>query len=821
VPAPQTGTLGPMSASPPVSVDPSPPSTEALTRFAMEAFDAALAVGPGFRQRAGQRRMAEEVARTLASATLGKPANEDPPLQAPRADGSTPASNPGHAADSIARAIAVIQAGTGVGKSLAYCAPAIALALARGTRVMISTATVALQEQLVHKDLPALAAALPELPFRFALAKGRGRYVCRLKLERLGGLVEPGSDTAGEDAEFDDLFADELAADRAVQAARSPHEKEAQLRFYSGMAQALASGAWDGDRDTLQAPPAGEVWGPMAADAASCTGRHCPNFNQCAYYERRKTLVGAQVIVVNHDLLLASLGNRLLPELDNCLLVLDEAHHLPATALAQFACRMDLGSNAWIERLAQRAVRVGVRLEVTEVADIPQHAARLRAALQDVQRLVLDLFGDALVPSEEAVRAPAGAQWGGTRHRLAEGRLPEVLVTPLGQVAHHADGFLTALRAIATALKAELRDRPDAARSLAALYAQIGALAPRLEEVHATAQLLLQDTEPGQAPPAKWFTCTAPIDGAHGGQPLLQAHASPLLPGATLRQRLWSTVRGAVLTSATLTSCARFDFFLRESGLDRLHAAGTATTLEVPSPFDYPAQGRLLLRRSLADPRDAADFTAEMVRTLVNDIAHVRHGALVLFTSREQLRQAVEALPSVLRSCVQIQTAMPRLQLMQTHRERVAAGLPSVIFGMQSFGEGLDLPGALCETVFIAKLPFAPPDDPVGEARAEWLRAIGRDPFTELVLPATAIRLAQWVGRAIRTEEDRATIVSYDPRLGGTAYGARLLQGLPAFVQQRLQPGEALPPQTSTPGSPSANGRVALAKTDSVREPAL
>ncbi len=132
-------------------------------------------------------------------------------------------------------------------------------------------------------------------------------------------------------------------------------------------------------------------------------------------------------------------------------------------------------------------------------------------------------------------------------------------------------------------------------------------------------------------------------------------------------------------------------------------------------------------------------------------------------------------------------TQLPRTQLLARHRERVAQGLPSIIFGMQSFGEGLDLPGSLCESLFITKLPFAPPDDPVGEARAEWLRAVGRDPFSELVVPATAIRLAQWVGRAIRTEEDQAHVYCYDKRLVRTGYGQRLLAGLPPFALQRRQ----------------------------------
>ena len=148
------------------------------------------------------------------------------------------------------------------------------------------------------------------------------------------------------------------------------------------------------------------------------------------------------------------------------------------------------------------------------------------------------------------------------------------------------------------------------------------------------------------------------------------------------------------------------------------------------------------------------------------------------------MRIAVEALTPAERDWVLVQNEWPRARLLQRHREAVAAGQRSVIFGMQSFGEGLDLPGAECEHLFITKLPFAPPDDPVGEARAEWLRARGRDPFNELVVPATAMRLAQWMGRAIRTETDEAQVVCYDRRLSATAYGRRILAALPPFARQ-------------------------------------
>ena len=730
-----------------------------MAREALAAFDRLVSRAAGLRPRAGQRLMAEQVASTFSAADLGRL-----PDAAAAEDEGAPA-----------RSIAVVQAGTGVGKSLAYGVPAIALALERNTRVMISTATVALQEQLVHKDLPALAALMPQ-PFRFALAKGRGRYVCRLKLERLTQHEQGGHDSEEDTSEEEDLFSAWTPGPASLD------ERARRLAAFASMAADLASGRWDGDRDTLSVAPDPLIWQAVAADVSSCSARHCPVYGQCSYFEQRRALVGAQVIVVNHDLLLSSLGSRALPELDNCLLVIDEAHHLPATALDQFASHMDLSRLTWLDRLTSRALKAGSQLGVEEVADIPKHAALIRQAMQDLARLVMHQYGEQLrVPMQGwSATGRSGEPVG--RARVAGGRLPEPMNGPLAQLAHSTQVYVDALRAISKALRAEMRDQPLEARRLATQYAQLGTLAPRLEAVHATTRWLMQTPQADASPVAKWFT----LQGAGEGMAALHAHASPTLPGGALRHHLWSVVRAAVLTSATLTSCGRFDFLLREIGLAD---DPDVVTLEVPSPFDFQRQGRLVLASTRADPRDAAAFTREMVEALIQDLRDVRHGALVLFTSREQMRQATEALPADLRERVLVQNDIPRQRLLQRHAQRVADGLPSIIFGMQSFGEGLDLPGRLCEDLFITKLPFMPPDDPVGEARAEWLREAGRDPFMELVVPATAIRLAQWVGRAIRSEEDEAHVVCYDRRLAQTSYGQRLLAGLPPFT--RVQPATA------------------------------
>lgn len=696
-----------------------------LNDLSLAAFEKMVANNPDFRPRAGQHDMAACVAATLSRVDLGE--HPDP-----------------------TQAIAVIQAGTGVGKSAAYAATAIAQALKRKTRVLISTATVALQEQLMTKDLPALASSM-EQTFVFALAKGRGRYLCKIKLERLAG-------SAG--------MVDELFDDSDMPVTKN------NVRLYKTMAKSLARGTWDGDRDTLPSPPAQEDWANVAAERHTCTVRHCPHFRGCCYYEARMRLSEAHVIVANHDLVLASLGMKTLPELNNCLVIFDEGHHLPAVALHQFASNMDMGNLRWLDKLPQTLQEVSARLQLPLGEDVGVVIGQLKQVLTSLARMGMDLVSEHT--GKDAKDVNGQGQNGSLR--FANGVLPEILVDPVTQIARQASGLARVLEQLFAELKVRAREDIGQALLYTQLYARLGAFAPRLRGVVSTAHLLL---EHGEQPLAKWLQ----VSNENGFLTVL-AQACPIAPGDLLRQFLWSQVRGAVVTSATLTSCGSFDYFLREAGLQN---TPHVQTLEVTSPFDYARQGTLTVVHTMADPRQADTYTREMVGELLSDLAQVQHGALVLFTSRVQMQTAVDALPSPLQEIVLLQGSQPRTRLLAQHAERVASGLPSVIFGMQSFGEGLDLPGALCETVFITKLPFAPPSDPVDEARAEWLRSRGRDPFNELVVPATGIKLLQWTGRAIRSEDDHAAVVCYDKRLLTQGYGRRMLAGLPRYrLQQRI-----------------------------------
>jgi ATP-dependent DNA helicase DinG len=279
-------------------------------------------------------------------------------------------------------------------------------------------------------------------------------------------------------------------------------------------------------------------------------------------------------------------------------------------------------------------------------------------------------------------------------------------------------------------------------------------------------------------PWAKWLEFAAPVAGA-GVTANIDAWvcASPMTAAQHLSRGLWKSVGAAVCTSATLTACGSFEFFDRMSGMNRFPER---RSLVVASPFDYAKQGELRIAAMKHSPK-SPEFSAALCQALPELLYEHHHGQLVLFTSKRQMQACRAALPSDLAEQVQMQGERSRPELLKEHGRRVAAGQRSIIFGLQSFGEGIDLPGRLCEHVVIDKLPFTPPDSPVEEALAEWLTLQGRDSFTEIAVPRAAMKLAQWAGRGVRTVTDRAVITVCDTRLVTQRYGREILAGLPPF----------------------------------------
>ncbi|HSW26083.1 MAG TPA: ATP-dependent DNA helicase DinG, partial [Burkholderiaceae bacterium] len=497
----------------------------------------------------------------------------------------------------------------------------IPLALAQQKRVVISTATVALQEQLIAKDLPALAAALPE-HFTYSLAKGRGRYICRLKLDQLSGGDAASADLFESDdaSETTDGSAAGIAAHTVATAAASARAAERwgeRAKVYAKWTEQLDGGAWDGDRDRLDEPPEGELWSPVAAERHSCTARHCPSYNSCSYYQARAKLAQSQVIVVNHDLLLSTLGLHALPAPEDCYLVFDEAHHLGAVAQGQFSESMDLMRSQWLDRLPRAVDEVAGAMQHTPGVDVALLAREMKSAQGELARLAMARIGalpawaalTGRAPGRTPARGGFDAAGAPVVDRFEGGALPPDWLETVSLLHSRASALLKVMETLATQLKANARDNPGDAARCARLYSRLGVLAPRLQHAQATAELWLQDPAAGQPPLAKWLEA-----GVQHGLVTLTAHACPLQPGSLLRHQLWNKVRAAVVTSASLVTCGGFDHFLHESGLAYDDAV---VAREVQSPFDHARQGRLIVVQTQADPKDVEAYSREMLDALM------------------------------------------------------------------------------------------------------------------------------------------------------------------------------------------------------------
>ncbi|WP_406625377.1 ATP-dependent DNA helicase DinG [Acidovorax sp. SDU_ACID1] len=669
---------------------------------------------PGFATRRVQLAMMAEVAHTLA--LIGQ---EPAPADA-------------------GQRIAVIEAGTGIGKTVGYLLPAIALAHARGRKLVVSSSTVALQDQLMAKDLPALQAHLP-IGFRCALAKGRRRYVCPAK-----------------------LLAPEAQRTVVGDGVEGPHSTEDHpVRLEGRLAQAFQRGTWSGDRDDWPAAIPDGLWQRLSTDRQGCLGSRCPEYARCPFQTARQHLQEAEVLVANHDLVLSALDMEpgvLLPDPAETLFVLDEVHGLPAKAAGRDASRHAVrAAGRWVEDAAAVAEDAGhgLRLDRGLAAAVGGQGERVCAALAALH--------------EELVRH-CRFQGDETVHRFAHGTLPPGVADQGAALREAAAGLHDALAAARDAALARAqRDAGAAQPHVAALGSYLG----HVEQLIATWDGMLRPCGDAEPPTARWVERLG--RGARDAD--LRVCASPIGAGPRLRRLLWDRAGAAVLTSATLRGCGSFDMFLEESGLNALPGVHLLALL---SPFSYETQAELHLPAMRTHPRDAAAHTEEVARQLPTLLA-AQPGALVLFASARQMHQVAQALPEALRSEILVQGSLSKRQLLERHKARIDQGLRSVLFGLASLSEGVDLPGRYCTHVIIAKLAFGVPDDPVEQARREWIEDQGRSAFDERSLPEAGIRLAQAVGRLLRTPQDHGTVTVLDPRLGTTAWGRRLLAGLPPF----------------------------------------
>ncbi len=657
-------------------------------------------------------------------------------------------------------AVVAVEAGTGTGKTVAYCLATIPLAKLAGKRLVIATATVALQEQIVFKDLPDLARN-SGLNFSFALAKGRGRYLCLSKLDLL--LQEGAAQGATAQLFEEEGFRIEV--------------DEASQKLFNRMIEKLAGNRWDGDRDAWPEAIEDEQWARLTTDHTQCTGRHCPNFQQCAFYKAREGMTKVDVIVTNHDMVLADLalgGGAILPAPADTLYVFDEGHHLPDKAIGHFAHATRLRSTAdWLEQLAKNLTRLLAQ------HPLPGEFGRLLEGLPEMAREIRTQQQFMQAACEEVGDFRPGEDVEGRerpRHRFPGGVVPEHL-RAMGIELKQGFGRLAEQL---TRLTERLKEAMDGEGSSGLASHQAEEWYPLFGSLQARAlgnwELWSAFTgeDPADSPPtARWLTLVE-----NGSYHDIEVNASPILAAETLRRHLWNTAFGALVTSATLTALGRFDRYRMRAGLPK-----DAPTAVVPSPFRYAEAGVLHVPDLGADPRRADEHTAAIIRELPALLEGTR-GSLVLFASRKQMQEVFDGLERDWRKRVLIQGNLSKQETLSKHKARVDEGEPSVLFGLASFAEGVDLPGAWCEHVVIAKIPFAVPDDPVEAALSEWIEARGGNPFMEIAVPDASLKLIQACGRLLRTEQDSGVVTLLDRRLVTQRYGRTLLDTLPPFRRQ-------------------------------------
>ena len=683
----------------------------------------------GFRGRRGQRQMIAEIARAFGD-------------------------------ESRTNRLLAIEAGTGTGKTVAYLLAALPIARAHGWRLVISTATLALQEQLVARDLPDLAKA-SGMRFSFELAKGRGRYVCPQRLEIL--LANSGRDPATVSLFNDALFTDALLN----------HRPEAgEPADFRAFFEAFVTQRWDGHRDSWPVELKDEAWRPMTTDHRACGGPRCKHFKRCPYFIARQNIDNCDVVIANHDLVMADLalgGGVVLPAPEDALYIFDEAHHLAEKAQSHFSLDLRVRNTTnWIEGLNPL------------LATLQQRLGRPAALTESIGRIIA-LLPDAapecaLLESAFMQLAFQRRSDGRHVHRFVHGRMPAEISAIGLQLAARLSRVDTLLQSIDEVLQ-DARDG-DATMSATAVEEAITVLGGALRRMAATLAVLGDvasaaaelDPDERAAPRARWIA----LEGDAQREDIVFT-STPVAVDGLLRTLLWDRCQGALLTSATLVALDSFAALRASTGLP-----ADAQAVRLASPFDYARQGELVIPFMRFDGGARDEHTDELVARMPG-LLDIAPATLVLFTSWRQMNAVYLALPKRLERIVLRQGDLSRGEILRRHHAAIDASAPSAIFGLASFAEGIDLPGAYCTHVIIAKLPFPVPDDPLFQGLSEWLASQGRDSFNEVSVPHAALRLVQACGRLIRNESDHGRVTLLDRRIVTKRYGRQILESLPPF----------------------------------------
>ncbi len=642
--------------------------------------------------------------------------------------------------------ILAVEAGTGVGKSMAYLLPAVGWATSNGRKVVISTNTKNLQEQLFFKDIPQLSRALG-INFKSVLLKGRGNYLC---LNRWGEAM----------SEPDFWF--------------TPEERAAVLPLIP-WAEFTKTGDVAENTGFLNSPGSWSAWAKVCSDTTTCLGTKCPSRDKCFVTKVRKESQDAHIVVVNHPLLFSDLGSESKILEDYECLILDEAHNLEKVAIQYLSVEMNLwrirsfigrlyrreggefGVLASLKRELERLGREDLRGFIGEVERISGISVALWREAQALFRAILDSFEGSRPDADEGylkkLRYRDSSAFDGVRDDIRFFlELLDELMSELSRLLEWMGGLpsgsLPSQDDIASQIEGHILECSGISDDLVFLTSAEG------EDYVYWAEL----------PPG-------------GGAFELKLCAAPLDIAERLSEEIYSRMRTVVFTSATLTVGGSFDYFVERLGL-ALSTPERVRTLSVGSPFDYQRQVMVCVPDFIPSPRSAGFQPS--VDDILRDISvGLRRGTMALYTSYGMLNRSYASL----KGDFEMEGILLLGQGLDGSRSSIASRFrdepSSVLLGTDSFWEGVDMPGEALEVLFIVKLPFAVPSEPVVEAIMERLGNEGMDPFLGYLLPEAVIKFRQGFGRLIRSRADRGVVVILDKRVITSNYGEVFLRSLP------------------------------------------
>lgn len=656
------------------------------------------------------------------------------------------------------RGVCLIEAPTGIGKSMAYLLSVIPVAKAHDKKVVIATGTIALQQQLIKNDIPTYKKVVGEL--NVAIALGRSRYVCPRNVMDLAG-VTPQATIPGIESE----------------GVWSRPPKAGEVEIVHTLATELSDGVWDGviDNSSVEIPSA--LRPLLTTTSAGCSGQRCAFAASCPFIKARLEVEKADIIIANHALVFADLmmendhgthGGVILPAPEDALYIFDEGHHLAESAIDASAKSVILTNvSDQIKKHVRPLTNAYRVLKKEQVA-----GASLEQCLGDLTRYqeLMRYMETAIQQMWQPEASLYDPSW-----TAPLGKLPK----ELRDMAVQLSALACSLERISSGLRTLVSDA-GLANSLADKMLRDLGYVQEFYDAHYLCWHIWQKQEDDQSTPfARWVSKKGRA---------LSCHASAISANEFLSVALWPHAAGVLITSATLGVGGDFT-----SVTKRLGVPSNAVLLNLESPFDIHENGQLLIPWMPVIPSDQERHTASVVQWLIRD-NHWQQGNLVIFTSKRKMNQVFEALPESLKASVKVQTdSVSKADLVASHCKDIDAGKGSTLFGLESLGTGLNLVGDYCTSVVITQLPFMVPSDPVGLTRSAYCEKRGGRPFHDITIPDTIQTLTQYAGRLLRTHDDKGRVVILDRRIVNNPYGRRIIKALPPFSVKTQAPGVAHP----------------------------